>query len=810
MNLLHELKYAIRNLAREPLFGALCILVLALGIGANTAIFSIVNGVLLQQLPYREPEQLVSLREIIPAVAANYPTLPVSARHFVEWKQRSTSFVSIAAHIVGTGNLTGAGEPERLQTARVSANFLDTLGVQPALGRGFVPGEDVEGQDRVVVISSGLWERRFQADPAIAGKTIMLDSVPCTIVGVLPPRFQYPSTAIFESGPMTEERPEVLRPVVFSENELRELMGQFNYPAVARLKPGVGREAARAELNIIASQLEKTAGEKVNLQAAVFPLQESMVGRSRRGLVMLLCAVGAVLLIACVNLANVMLARAERKGREWSIRSALGASGAHLVREVLAETALIALTGGLLAITLASAGLGVLVRHVPADVPRLNQVTMDMRVLLFSLTVTLATGLLFGLGPAWRCTRSKPQEALKAGGRTATGARQGMRFRQMLVSAEVGLSAALLILAALLGISFMKVLRSDKGFRAPTVLAADVAIPLSKYREVGQRDHFYEEVLARLQSHAGIHSAAISTALPLTGETWIDSAWVPGDPRPPVERPVANVRFVSQDYLKTMGIPLLAGRTFSERDRKRKVAILSERFAAALWPGQDPLGRFLTRGDERLEEVIGIAGDVRADPDKPAVAMIYRPYWDWSPRHVTLIARAQGDPLSIASILREAIRSVDRDVPVPAMRTMQEILAESVAQRRFQMLLSLSFAVMALLLAALGIYGVVSYATARRTPEMGIRAALGAQVGQLRRMMLRQAMTPVLAGLFLGAAAALATRRFLGSMLYGVTADDPVIIAAVMALLAAVALAASWAPIRQATRADPLEVLRYE
>jgi predicted permease len=810
MVLVKELGYAIRGLLREPRFAVFCVLMLGVGIAANTAIFSIVNGVLLEALPYREPARLVTLGEVIPAVAATYPTLPVSARHFTEWRQRSSSFESLTAMSTGTSNLTGVAEPERIQSARVSASFFETLGVGPQLGRGFLPGEDSEGQDRVVVISDSLWKRRFQADPAILGKTITLDDVPCLVVGILPPRFQFPAVALFESGPTLAEKPELLRPLVFSKGELNELMGTFNYPVVARLKDGVSPEAALADLNVLAAQLEKASGETVDLKASVRSLRESMVGGSRRGLIVLFCAVGAVLLIACVNLANVMLARAERKGREWAIRSALGASRASLLRQVLAETVVLALLGGALGVILAAGSLGELLRHVPADIPRLSDVRLDTRVLLFALGLTLATGLLSGLVPALRLTRDDPQSALRSKGRTSTSERRGARFRDGLVGAEVGLSAVLLILAALLGGSFIRVMRNDKGFRAPTVLAADIAIPLSKYQEDEQRIRFHQQVLDRLQSQPGVVTAALSTAVPLTGETWVDSAWVPGDPRPEVERPIVNVRFVSEDYLETMGIPLIAGRSFTQHDRGRKVAILSERIAKLLWPGRVAVGRRFARGDDDFYEVIGVAGDVRTDPDQPPVAIVYRPYWEWAPRRVVLVARAAAEPGSIAPAVRSVIRSVDPDVPVPEMRTMHEILEESVAQRRFQMLLSASFAAAALLLAALGTYGVVSYAVALRTNEMGIRMALGASPSALRRMVLKQAMVPVVAGLTLGTITALLAGRLVRSMLYDVSPNDPAIITAVILLLAGVGLAGAWSPAERAVRVNPLAVLHDE
>ncbi len=805
-----ETRCAVRLLVREPGFAAVCVLMLALGIGANAAIFSIVNGVLLRPLPYRDPARLVLLREVIPAIAPTYPTLPASARHFTEWRQRCTSFSSLSVMDRGSANLTDNREPERLKIARVSADLFDTFGVQPSLGRAFVAGEDTEGRDRVVVISDSLWKRRFSADRGIIGKSIMLDGAGYTVVGVLPAGFRLPVVSILENVASELEEPEAFRPIVFSSDELKELMGTFNYNVIARLKPGVSREAATAELNVVAAQLEALSGEKVNLRSVISPLKESVVGKSRRSLVVLLGAVGAVLLIVCVNLANLMLARAERRGREWAIRSAVGASRSRLVRQVLAETLLIAFLGGALGTAVAAGSLGVLLRHAPADIPRLEDVHLDANVLLFAFVITTLTGVLFGLAPAWRSVRTDPQETLRSGGRTLTEGRQGKRFRAALLSLEVGLSTALLVLAALLGESFLRVMDADKGFHAPTVLSARVAIPTAKYAKEEQRNRFHEQVLEKLASEPGVLSAAVTTALPLTGETWVDSTWALGDTRPESERPLVNVRFVSPGYLRTMGIPLLAGRTFSVSDRNRNVAILSERLARRLWPDLDPVGRKITRGGGQVYEVIGVAGDVRANADQPPVAMIYRPYWDWAPRSVTLVARSAGDPRMLGNLIRAAVRSVDPDVPIPQMQTMQEILEQSVAQRRFQTLLASAFGATALLLAALGIYGVISYSVARRFNEIGIRIALGARPAQVRRMVVGQGMLPVALGLILGVLASLAAGRIVSALLYGVTARDPGTVALATAVVVAVSVAACWAPARRATKVDPLEALRYE
>jgi predicted permease len=809
MSIRSELRYASRSLLREPGFTAIALLTVAIGIGANTAIFSIVNGVLLRPLPYHEPERLVTLREVLPAFAQTYPTLPASPWHFTQWQRRAKSLEGLAAIQTISMTLTGSGEPEQIDAMRVSASLFDVLGVRPALGRGFLPGEDTEGKERVAILGDSLWRRRFNAEAAIIGRTIQLDGQAFTVVGVLPRGFQFPSLSVLELGKIDAGTAEFFVPMAFNKEEMSVLMGRFNYDVVARLRRGVGPERATAELNVIAQQLVNASGEKVELRAKVAPLLDSMVGGSRRGLLVALCAVGAVLLIVCVNLANLMLARAERKGRESAIRTALGASRGRLLRQALMPALLIALVGGAAGIALAAGGLGALVKSAPADIPRLNEVRLDGRVLLFALGITTVTGLLFGLAPAWRTSRADPESALRGGGRTATGGAGGLRLRSALITIEVGLSAMLLVVAALLMNSFFRVMRAEKGFRAPNVLSADVEIPRAKYSKPELCAQFHQRLLAQLASQPGVVSSAMVSALPLEGEVWIDNISVHGDPRGDWEKPTANVRFMSEDYFRTMGIPLRAGRTFNDDDRKRDVAIVSERLAETLWPGQVAVGRQIVDGG-KTREVIGVAGDVRVAPNKPPVSMLYRPYWDWPARRMLLVARTAGDPLSIAGGMRAAAHSVDSDVPLTRIRTMQAVLGESVAQQRFQMLLAAVFAATALLLASLGIYGVVSYAVARRTNEVGIRMALGAQAGNVYRMVLWQAMTPILLGLAAGAAGAVAAGSVLAKLLYEVSPRDPATLAGVTLLLCLVGLAACSVPARRATRVDPLDALRYD
>lgn len=811
MSLLNDLRLSARALAREPGIAAATLLTIALGVGANTAIFSVVNGVLLQPLPFPEPERLVTVHETITTAGQSYPSLPVNAWHYTWWRGHARSFENVAAADMVSAVLTGAGEPEQLDAARVSANLFQTLGVTASLGRVFTTGEDEAGRHQVVLISHALWKRRFNADPSLIGRTVHIDSQPHAVIGVLPADFRFPPLRPGQLGSATiPHNPDVVRPLVFSKEELNERMGRFNYVVIGRLNRGATLAAAEAELNVIATQLVAMADDKVELAAALNPLREAVVGKSRRALLVLLAAVGSVLLIACLNLASLFLARAERRSGEYAVRMAMGASCARLIRQILAETLLLSVAGGVLGVGLAAVGMSVLLDSAPVELPRMHEVRLDRTVLLFALGVSVATGLVVGAASAWRSMRVNPQEHLKSGGRSTLGSgAHGSRLRQWLIAAEVGLSIMLLTAAALLTASFARIMGSDRGFEAPAVLAADIQIPRQQYKQNVDRDRFHERVLANLASQPGVVAAGIVTALPLTGETWIDSISIPGDKRPGWERPNANVRFASAGFFRTMGIHLLSGRTFSEIDRGRNVTIISERTAATLWPGLDAVGRSLDRNGTPFE-VVGVVRDVRTDADKPAPLMMYRPYWDWSPSRVRLVARSAGDPLTIAGAMRAAVRSADVNVPVQQFQTMRQLLDDSLAQRRLQTLLIGVFAGTALLLAAFGIYGVVACSVARRRSEMGLRIALGARAADLYSLVIRHGMRPVAGGLLLGVPAAFATGRALASLLYEVRPGNPVILVGVPALLAVVGLLACAVPARRASRVPPIETLRAE
>lgn len=804
-----EVRQALRALTRQPGFTAVAVLTLGLGIGANTAIFSIVNGVLLRPLVYREPDRLVTIREVLPKISHLYPSIPVSPRHLVEWQRHISSFKGMAATRPITLNLTGRGTPEQIDAALVSANLFSVLGVTPRLGRTFAEGDDHAGQDRVAILSDSLWRRRFQADSNLVGKTITLDGAAHIVVGVLPPSFRFPRPNLLAVGSSAAGRTEIFKPLAFSEQELRNLMGNFNYAVIARLKPDATREKAVAELNVVEASLAAQVPEKIELRVNVSPLRETVVGGVGRALLVLLGAVGAVLLIVCVNLANLLLARAEHRHRESAIRAALGAGVGRLVRQMLTETALIGALGGVVGIALAAGGLTLLVKSAPIDLPRLDEVQLDGRVLAFAAAISLATGLLFGILPAWRMARTDPQQALRAGSRSATQGTSSARLRNILVAAEVGLSTVLLITAGLLMSSFARMLRVDRGFDAASVVTTAVQLPSTKYKDPEQRARFYERANEALASQAGVLSAALVSALPLQGESWVDMVAPEGDTRPAFEQPTTNVRFVSADYFRAMGVPFRRGRSYQPGDHTRKVMVISERVAEKLWPGQEVLGRRLV-WDGEPHEVIGVVGDVRSDLLKQPAPIIYPPYWERGLNKMNLIARAAGDPRSIATAVRAAVWSVDPEIPVPEISTMGQVADASVAQRRFQTMLSAAFAMAALLLASLGIYGVVSYSVARRTSEVGIRMALGAGAADLYGLILRQGMLPVWIGLVVGVGAALAAGRLLNSMLFEVSARDPLTIGTVTALLAMVAAAACWVPARRATRVDPMVALRCD
>jgi putative ABC transport system permease protein len=706
-------------------------------------------------------------------------------------------------------NLTGYGPPEQLKAARVSANIFDVLGVRPKLGRSFYEDEDPAGRDDVVVVTDSLWKRRFNSDPSIMGGKIILDGRPYMVIGILPPGFRFPKQALLRTISLGEGT-EVFKPLGYRDEDLKNDVGDFNYDVIGRLRQGVPVSKAISELDVVQSSISSTLSENLDLRGSLISLQEEMVGQARGGLLVVMGAVGAVLLVLCVNLANLSLAKAAGRARESAIRAALGASRGQIVRQALAESMLLSLSGGALGAGAACWGVKILVRMAPLNLPRLSEVTVDGRALLFALALSFATGLVFGALPAMHSARVQPYEALKSGSHTSTEGIRGVRLRNTLVGLEVALSAVLLITAGLLLGSYLRLIRVDKGFDVERVLAVNLALPTAKYAEGAQRNAFFQRVLSKAEALPGVLTAGIVSALPLQGETWIDLVGTENDPRPMFERPKVNVRLISPGYFRTLSIPLRDGRTFDESDRQKNVAIVSHAVAETLWPGQNPVGRRMLH-NARTVEIVGVTPDIRSTSlAKDPVLMLYIPYWQRSRPAASLLVRTRVNPLAIAPAVRSAVWEVDSEVPVPEMKTMQEVMDDSVAQRRFQLVLVIVFASSALALAGLGTYGVVSYSVSRRRTEMGIRLALGADVPDLRLMILRQGMMPVAIGLIAGILAALAIGRILQSFMFQVSPRDPITIVIVSSVLLVVAAVACALPARRATRVDPAVALRFE
>jgi predicted permease len=808
-----DIRSALRLIRRDPGFAAAVILTLAIGIGANTAIFSVVNSVLLRPLQYREPGRLVTVNEMVPKVAHIYPELPVNLSHYFDWKKAVSSFESIALVQSRTMNVTGGGEPELLNGARISANTFEVLGAKPALGRPFLEREERKGQDRVLILAHKLWSRRYHSDPGIIGRKVLLDGNPYDVVGVLPEGFRFPNRSLGGQKFVTAglgDNTEFYIPLGYDDEDLKNRFGEFNYSVFARLRPAIPAEKALSELNVVQSRISLELPEKMELRALVKPLQEAIVGDARLGLLVVMGAVAAVLLVLCVNLANLWFARAAGRGQELAVRVALGASRGTLMRQMLTESLVLSTAGGVLGCVIAYAGLNLLLRFAPLDLPRLAEVRVDGVALAFAVGISVVSGVLFGVVPAWKMARNDPQEALKTSSRSSTEGGHSIRTRNLLVAAEVGLCTMLLIGAGLLIRSFDRLMNVNRGFQVERVLAVDIALPSTKYEGSSSRTRFYRNLLDKARVVPGVESVSITSFLPFQGEIWVDSIGRENDSRPIFQRPLVNVRFVSPEYFQTLAIPLLVGRTFMDSDRERQVTILSQALANKLWPRQDPVGRKVLR-DKTLIDVVGVTPDLRSTSlDKDPVNMMYVPYWQRSRYAASLLVRTANDPRSVASVMRRAIWDLDAEVPVPAARTLVEVMNASVAQRRFQTMLILGFAAAALGLASLGVYGVLAYNVARRRNEIGVRMALGADASNVRAMVLRQGLTPVVLGLAAGLASSLALGKVLSSMLFQVTPRDPLTMVLVVAVLGTVAVAACVVPAVRATRIDPVRALRCE
>ncbi len=810
---MQDTRYALRQIARRPGFTAVLVLTLALGIGANTAVFSVVNGVVLRPLPYPEPDRLT-------VVWSQFPTMelmefPSSWAEFEDYRNATSSFEELGIWGRTQRTLTGGESPERLDVVYFSWTMFSVLGVEPAVGRAFGAEEDVAGQDDVVLLSHGLWTRRFAGDPTVVGSTIELDGRSVTVLGVMPESFAFPDSdtdAWIPAGIDTADPPS-------RSSHFARILG--------RLAPGVTLEAATLELERLVEGwgADHTLGHSWNTTAHpafLRPLQADVVGDVRTSLLVLLGAVGLVLLIACANVANLLLVRAEGRAREISVRSAMGAGRGRIVRQLVTESLVLALLGGAAGLVVARFGLTSLIALAPADIPRLDGVGLDGTVLAFTAGATLLSGLLFGLAPAFRALRTDLRAALHSGGgRGGTAGKERFRLRGVLVVGQTALAVMLLIGGGLLLRSFGNLTRIDPGFSADAVLSASLSIPTNSYPEPSDVTRFYSDLLSRVEGIPGVASAGLVRTPPLTGSLPPNDIEFEGRPSNPDDPPLnSDIQVVSTGYFETMGIPLLVGRAFDDTDDETSevVAVVDEPFARRFFGEPSAaLGAMVRQfGAPEYARVVGVVGSVRqeqlqTEPRAHLYLLHEQTPRTWFPvRGMSVLARTELEPETLVGAVRTEVRALDPDLPVYGETTVRETVRSSMAAERFNLFLQLVFAGVALALAAIGIYGVLSYQVQQRTREIGIRLALGAERGGIVGLVVRQGMGLVAVAVVVGLSGALLTGRVLSSLLYDVSARDPLTYAAVTCVLVGVAAFACWLPARRASAVDPQSALRSE
>lgn len=806
-----ELRYGIRSLLKHPGFTAIAVVTLALGIGANTAMFSVINGVLLRPLPYHDPDRLVTIWEESPQ--RGMFQLPVSYANFRDWVDQNSVFEQISAYTFTNLNLTGAGEPVRLLTVRSSDNLFSLVGAAPRLGRAFLAEEDKDGANRVVILGHALWQSRFGSDSAIVGESLTLNNQSYTVVGIMSPNFQFP-VGFGYLGKVLNDPVDLYVPLAATSEETGR--GNYSFFAIGRLKPGVTINQAQAEMSTIEGRLEQQYPDSnSDIGISLVPTQEQTVKEIRPALLVLLGAVAFMLLIACANIANLLLARAASRQKEIAIRTALGASRLRVLRLLLTESLMLSLAGGCLGLLLAFWGTDALMALAPDNIPRLNEVGVDTKVFGFTLAISLVTGILFGLIPAVHASKPDLNEALKEGSRGSMGSAAGKRTRSVLVAVEVALSLVLLIGAGLMIKSFLRLQQMNLGFDPDNVLAVNLSLSTSRYPEDRQQAAFFQEALQRLQSLPGIKSAGATTGLPLTLSLSGSDFRIEGHPEPEAGKEmIIHTRSVSPDYFGTLGISLIKGRDFSERDKSDapKVAIINNDLARIYFHNEDPIGKRITFDDgESWISIVAVIGDVRQlGLDSSAKPEVYFPYLQVAAPSMSLVVRTTSNPSSLAGAVKSQIQMIDKDLPIDDAKTMQQLLAESVSGRRFNMLLLTVFAMVSLVLAIVGIYGVMSYSVTQRTHEIGIRVAIGAQSRDVFRMVIGQGMMLAMIGITFGLVGAFALTRLMTTMLFGVEPTDPATFVSIAVLLTSVALVACYIPARRATKVNPLLALRYE
>ena len=799
--LLQDLRYAVRSLLKSPGFTGVAVLALALGIGATSAIFSVVNGVLLRPLDYEAPDRLVVLRE---TKLPQFPRFSTSPGNFESWRTGSTAFDQIAAYGIRFFNLTGRGDPEQLRGSTDTAGLFEMLGVQPAMGRDFTPEEDQPGQDDVVILSHGLWQRRFGGDPALLGQALTLNGRVRTVIGIMPAGFEFPQadTALWIPLALTPEQ--------------RDNHGGHYLSTAARLKDGVSIEQARTELRTIAQRLEQEfPRSNAGWSVLVTPMLENMVRRSRPALLVLLGAVGLVLLLACANVANMLLARATGRQKEIATRVALGAGRGRIVSQLLTESLLLGVVGGGGGILLALWGVSVLPELAP-ELPRIDEVALDARAVAFTAVVTLLTSVVFGLAPALHASRPDLVGSLKEGGHGASGGRRRRRARSLLVVGEVALALVLLVGAGLLIRSFWLLQQVDPGFDSDNVLVASLSLPDASYPDDDATRSFYRQLVERLAGAPGVRAVGVTQSLPFFSD-YVLGYRIEGRPEPePGNMPLTNHYAVTPGYFDAMGISLRRGRRFTERDREDSLPVLliNETLARQAFPDQNPIGQriHVTIGPGTVfREIVGVVADVKQNGlASTARAQTYEAYWQRPFRFTSIVISTESNPRALVSVVRSDVLSIDPEQPLSRILTLEEIVGTSIASERASTRLLTLFGGIALLLAAIGIYGVMAYSVAQRTREFGIRMAIGADRADVLKLVLRQGLALAAGGILVGVAAAAALTRVMSSMLYEVTPTDPGTFTVVPAVLFVTAFVACCLPALRATRVDPLTALRTE
>jgi putative ABC transport system permease protein len=805
-----DLRYGARMLVKSPVFTIVAVIALALGIGASTAIFSVVNAVLLRALPYQEAERLVAVWEYNRVRDRHQNS--ISAANFLDWQEQNSVFDDLAGYTDGNINLVDEGEPEQITVQYATSNLFSVLGVQPIQGRAFLPDDGKPDQPKIVILSHGLWQRRFASDPGIIGRKLQMNGTETEVVGVLPANFKW----FIKNGSLVGKPAEAWMPFYLGE-DFRVRRGRF-MAAVARLKPNVTLAQAQTEMDIIGARLEEQyKGFNSGWGVEVIALREQLTGDVKPALLILFGAVGFVLLIACANVANLLLSRAASRQKEIALRSALGAGRWRIVRQLLTESLLLALLGGTLGLVLALWGTEALVSLSPPQILDLREVTINPAVLVFSLAVSLLTGVIFGLVPAFEASRLNLTEALKEGGKNLGGSRRSNRLRGAFVVAEVALSLVLLIGAGLLLQSFFRLQKVDPGFHSQNLLTMNLQLPQSRYREDRQRIDFFKRAVEQLQALPGVESAGAVSFLPFARPTAGTRFSIEGQPKPEAgQEPTTSVCVTDANYFDTLKIPLRRGRIYNQAEatEMRHVVLINEALARRYFPDEDPIGKRLTinmKNENSPTEIIGIVGDAKQESLEAEVRpTVYWPHPELAYNFMTLVVRTQNDAAGIAPAAREIIRGLDNQQPIAEMRTMESLLATSMARARFNTLLLGIFALVALILAGIGIYGVMSYTVSQRTHEIGIRLALGAKAADVLRFVVGQGMRLAGLGLCLGLVAAFALTRLMKTLLFEVSATDLTTFVVISLFLAVVALLACLLPARRATRTDPMIALRYE